>query len=315
MIYLYFGANRYASDAKIKTWRKKFQTAEGDSAAFFNWRVFDEEQKDFNKILDTLFAKSFFSQKRAVILKNILARLSEKDLIKLETVLATKKLTPDLTLIFSEKEIDARKKIIKTLKKIARVEEFKAMPPWQIKAWIAKKVKAEDGTIENAALEKISFLTTDLYRLENELKKLMLFTNRDKRITLDAVNLLVVFDLKESIFNFVENVAAKKKSAALNFFQNEIKRGTGPPYLVTMIAYQFKNLLQIKYLVEKGFQEKQIIETAKIHPYALRKNLPLLQNFTLNALKRIYREILVLDLEVKTQKNPLEAFENFLLKI
>ena len=115
------------------------------------------------------------------------------------------------------------------------------------------------------ALEKLAFeIGSDLYRAEQEIKKLVNFSSK---ITLAAVNDLVQNKLEDDIFLLTDALASKRKDRALKLLADQRDSGRNELYLLTMLAFVFRNLLLVKDLSSQGLGQTEIASRASIHPY------------------------------------------------
>ena len=69
-----------------------------------------------------------------------------------------------------------------------------------------------------------------------------------------------------------------------------------------MVAYQFRNLLIIKELMEKGEPYGAIAKKSGLHPFVVQKTYYLCNQFSLLELKKIYNKIFQTDADIKIGK-------------
>ena len=82
------------------------------------------------------------------------------------------------------KKLDERKKITKELKRNAVLVEAKKLGDHELKAWVKERVAAYSVQIDEQATELLLELAgTNLMMLTNELDKMALYVEADKRIT------------------------------------------------------------------------------------------------------------------------------------
>jgi DNA polymerase-3 subunit delta len=83
-----------------------------------------------------------------------------------------------------------------------------------------------------------------------------------------------------------------------------------------MIAYQFKNLLIVKELAQKGLMYASIVKKSGLHPFVVKKTYYLCNQFSFEELKKIYHNIFRVDLDIKTGKiEPEMALDLLVAKI
>ena len=80
-----------------------------------------------------------------------------------------------------------------------------------------------------------------------------------------------------------------------------------------MIAYQFRNFLIIKELIEKGSPYANIAKKSGLHPFVIKKNYYLCNQFSLPQLKKIYQKIFLIDSSIKTGKVDAETALDLLI--
>ncbi len=105
---------------------------------------------------------------------------------------------------------------------------------------------------------------------------------------------------KNDIFKTIDALAIRNKQAALIFLHRHLAEGESEIYLLSMLVYQFRNLLLVKSEIERGVQFQSLSKSIKLHPFVLRKSFEQSKGFTLSALKKIYERLLELDIATKT---------------
>ncbi len=79
-----------------------------------------------------------------------------------------------------------------------------------------------------------------------------------------------------------------------------LEKGDSALYLLSMINFQFRNLLIIKDLIENNKPYNVILREAKLHPYVIKKSYLQTNKFTFQKLKKIYQKIFEADIQIKT---------------
>jgi DNA polymerase-3 subunit delta len=144
--------------------------------------------------------------------------------------------------------------------------------------------------------------------MANEINKLVSFkhlkpkTQNPKPITTSDVELLVKAKLNTNIFAMIDALGQKNAKKATKLMDDLLTSGESEGYLLSMISYQFRNLLAIKDLTKKGLNKFQITKQTRIHPYVVSKTIPQCKNFTIKGLENIYQKLLQTDINIKTGK-------------
>jgi len=135
--------------------------------------------------------------------------------------------------------------------------------------------------------------------MSNEIKKLASFKN-NKTVRTEDIKLLVRSKIETDIFKTIDAIADKNKKQALNLLHKHLEKGDSPLYLLSMINYQFRNLLAVKDLIEKQIPYNIILKRSGLHPFVVKKSYYQSQKFTFQELKKIYQKIFKKDLDIKT---------------
>jgi len=259
-----------------------------------------EDNVDFSKIAREILAFPFLAKNRLVVLENLLSKGNKKLLEQITSFLA--KIPESTHLVFYEEDIpDRRTSLFKKLNLPKQSQEFKILETYQLRKWIEEEVKKENAKIEPAAVDKlIQYVGNDLWRLSNEIQKVTSYT---LQVTGADVELLVKPKIEGNIFGMIDALGQKNSSQALNMTRDLIATGENELYILTMIVYQFRNLLIIKDVIgdNQSFANKfQIAKQSGLNPYVVEKSIHQARNFSFEQLKSIYRKLLDYDIKMKT---------------
>jgi DNA polymerase-3 subunit delta len=190
---------------------------------------------------------------------------------------------------------------------LAKNEEFDLLTGAKLENWIKKETEENNAKIEPAAIRRLAAsVGPDLWQMANEISKLALFC--DGRIIGEKdINALVRAKIESDIFKTIDALAAKNKKAALEFLHRHLARGESEIYLLTMLIYQFRNLILVKDQIERGAQFQSLGKKIKMHPFVLRKTFEQSKGFTFPVLKKIYERLLEIDLGIKSGKIEAQA--------
>jgi len=209
----------------------------------------------------------------------------------------------DNFIIFWAEKINPQNKLFRFLKKKAKVQEFNLLQPSKLKEWIKKYIKEQGGDIESQAIEKlVDYVGSDLWRMSNELNKLIAF---DKKIKAKNIEKLIKPKIDINIFNIIDALGQKNKKRALKLVYDYLKKGESDGYLLNRFIYQFRNLIKVK---SGGGRD--------LHPFVFKKTVQQTKNFSFEELKKIYRKLLEMDLDIKTgRKDARTALEMFIANL
>ena len=297
MILFFYGEDTYRMRQKLRALKEKFVSASlGDT----NLAVLDGERITNDEFVRQILAMPFLAKTRLVIVENLLGK-AKKDVIE-KIPEGFGKMTASTVLVFVEEGIpDRRTTLFRKLSK-ERVEEFKLLEPESLRRWIKKEVETRGGTIDSAAILKLAeFVGNDLWRMTNEIDKLIAF---DPKITPQNIEILVNPQIQTNIFNLIEAVSQKNIKLANKELYRLLNSGAHELYILTMIIYQYRNLLILKDLVErlKNTNSWTLAKKAGLPPFVVQKSLAVLPKYSLDQLKNIYGALQDFDSQMKTGK-------------
>lgn len=298
MIIFLYGSDTYRSREELRKIIQESKKTNPDWFDFVRIDAGDKEMEVFKELRQTTDTASMFSQKKLVVIENIFS--ANKD-IREEVLefLKSKALEKDkdLEIIFWDDETDAREEFFRYLKTKAECREFKPLQGVQLKSWIKKYIAEAGGAIESQALDKLTeWIGGDLWRMANEINKLL---NYNKNIKLENVELLVSPEIDLNIFKMVDAIGYKDKVMAIKLFSQHIESGADEYYLLSMFIYQFRNLIKIK--------TAKSIKSLGMKPFVEHKSIQQARNFSFEELKKIYCQLMTIDLEAKIGKTEIRA--------
>lgn len=253
---------------------------------------------DFSDFEDNLKQTSMFKEKKLIIINDLFSssefkeRFSEKrkDFLKSE----------DIILIYQEKDFIKSDSLYKFLKRNIKFQEFELLKGQKLKNWARKEFEKHKTEIEPKALDLlIEYIGSDLWKMNNEILKLINYKNR-KIINKEDIEFLIRSRIETDIFKTIDALAGKNKKQALDLLHKHLEKGDSPLYLLSMINYQFRNLLIVKDLIEKHKPYNIILKRSGLHPFVVKKSYYQSQKFTFQELKKIFQKIFKVDLDIKT---------------
>ena len=311
MIYFLYGPDSYRSQKKLKEIINSYKKVHESG---LDLKIFEGSNFSFNDFETDTEQISMFKEKKLIILRDVFSNkeFKEKFLEKKKEFLKT-----DNIIVFHQSEDFSKKdSLYSFLRKKTKKQDFQEFVPFDdanLRKWIKIKFNKLQGSIEDQALNKlIAFVGNDLWRMENEIHKLINFKNGEG-VTVEDVCSLVRSKTETNVFETIEAIAFKDKKKALELFQFHLNEGAKVPYLLSMIAYQFRILLIMKDLIERGLS---ISQNSSLHPYVIKKTRPLVDKFTFLELKKIYQKILKIDTDIKIGKiEPRTAIDLLIIEL
>ncbi len=302
MIIFLFGQDSYRSKQKLDEIVGQYKNVRKSG---LNLMRVDAIEADFAEFFGHFRAVGMFAEKKLVVLKNLFANKQFQEDF-LEEVKTLQELQ-DITVVYEDEEPDQRLKIFKQLVKMAKCQEFKSLDPKNLKLWAQSELQVLNAKINLDALDLLTAYTgPDCWRLHQEIKKL---ADYKKGVTIkkEDVELMVRPSIALDIFKTIDALAHKNKKQALVLLRKHLDEGDNVLYLLSMIAFQFKNLLIVKELAEKRMMYDSIVKKSGLHPFVVKKTYEQCHQFSFEELKKIYHKIFQTDSDIKTGKIELET--------
>lgn len=300
MVLFFYGEDYYRLIQYVQELINRYQKKYPRS---FNFYKFDLEEDDFEKIRNAIKGESFFKQVKFIIIKNPFSKQSYLEELIKENDIKNRK---DFVLLVYQNGSDKilREKNLKLfnfLKEISQIKEFSPLSVQAMKKFALNFLSRQKISIKNDVLNKlIQEIGSDTWRLKNELEKLVSFSKKiGKKIIEEDSLKLINFKIDQNIFELIDS-AFENKVRALILFENYFAGGGNPSYLLSMIAYQLRNLLAIKEFQEKRYLYSEILRKIKINPYLFRKFYETSKKFEISELKRIFQKLAEFEISLKS---------------
>lgn len=300
MIFLLYGQDSFRRKAKIKELKAKFKDKVdplGQSLSLLNGA--NIKAQDLDKQINT---GSLFVQKRMTIIENIFNNKDEHAFQALLSICSKKKDSNEDIIIFNEDEIKitllnkTAKKLYNWLLQCPYVQEFKPLNNARLASFAKKIIEEKGGQIDASSLSAlISKTGNDLWRLNNEIDKLI-FSSSNKIINKDLIEKMVSGEVEENIFALIDALVSKNNSLALRLLEEQSAAGISEEHILAMLQRQIKIILEIKKLqTQKIYQEKELAQILKVHPFVVKKSMQQSKNFQIAELESYWQSLLELD--------------------
>lgn len=301
MIIFLYGPDSFRSTKKLKEITEEYKAKHKSG---LNFQSFDWSPSVLGDLKNILSSASMFEEKKLTIVKNACAApiTDQKELIEmLEERWALK--DESAIIVFFEIGKPEKSEFFNWLSKKVKMSEcFENLTGARLNNWLRKQIQEAGGQIEPKALEKlIGFIGSDLWQMSNEINKLANF-KVGKLITEADIDLMVKSKYDPNIFATIDALANRNKALAYKLMHQHLAQGENEIYILTMFVYQFRNLLQIKNLIDGGIPSDALAKKTGLHPFVIKKSWSQIKNFSQDVLKKIYERLLKLDIAIKRGK-------------
>ncbi|GGM31110.1 DNA polymerase III subunit delta [Paraliobacillus quinghaiensis] len=222
-----------------------------------------------------------------------------------------------LVMIAPYEKLDERKKLVKLLKKEATIIQCEEVKAWNIDQWIDHLAKTLHVNLEKPVYELLVQETgTNLLMLEKELEKLATYVGENGTITASIAEELVAHQANTSGLKLVDAVIAKDLNKAIQIYKDLVRMNDDEIALVALLASQFRTILHVKILKQKGYSQKQMAQHLKVHPYVIKMAMVRESKFSRQRLETIINACANTDAQIKQGKvEKALAFELLLYQL
>ena len=321
LIHLLYGSEPYLIEEK-----KAHLLSEALSAdeMEFGVSVHDMKETPLSAAVEDAQTLSFLGGKRVIILKDAYFLTTEKvkekiehDLDELIRYLEHPNEDTILIIMASSEKLDARKKIVKNLKKRASTFEGKPLKNSQLVDWIYNCSKELSVSISNEAINLlVASIGSNLLLLSEELTKMALYTGKNGEITKEVIDALMSRTLEQDIFKLIEGAITKNLGKAFDILDDMYRQGEDPIKIVNLLSRQIRIIFQTKTLLSQEKRESEIATMLRLHPYVVTIAGQQAKYYESNVLVSLLAELSTLDNQMKTgQVDKHLALETFLTKL
>ena len=198
-----------------------------------------------------------------------------------------------------ERRIEGLEALIKA--GVVRQEVLTAPDAKTLPGWLSARARTRAIAIEgNAVAMLCNFAGANLRQLDSELEKLALYAD-GRPITAQDVRAMVADVSEELIWSLTDALSQRQGANAMRALRDLRRGDQSPIYLVTMIARQYRMLIEIKSLAATGQNNHyDIAKQLGYGAYPVQKAMSLIHQYTFEELEDALDRLLEVDMAMKT---------------
>lgn len=276
-----------------------------DKSNQFDFEVFDGEEADIERIVDSCISFPFMSDKRIVVVKNFEKMAPGKTLSKKDKndpflkYLKSPQNTTVLILKSSLKKLNGYSAAVKGNKTVKKNKILKSAKfPYDIilqehewieyprmyesgfPAWIKHKAKELGKSITSDAVEFLIAQTEQNLRdLNNELEKTVIYVQDKKKIELSDVSFVVGASRKYNVFELQKSIGRKDISHSLKIIEKMLSTERQEMLILTIIARYFVVLWKLLELAGKNKNNFELAREIGVSPFFVNEYLDALGRY------------------------------------
>lgn len=223
----------------------------------------------------------------------------------------------DVYIILIASKIDARLKNYKIFKDSFNIIDIsKTDNKSKITSYVTNLIKDKGYKISDYDLEYfILKVGDDINNINLELDKLFTYREDDKTINRSDIDLLIIDNIDNVIYEFTNAVLEKNIEKVSSMYNNFKKENISFDYLITSLANVFRQAFIIKVLYNDN---KSILDIAKVigkKEFYVKKMIERLYIYSLDDISNLIIKLADIELEYKSGKSNIDNLELFLLSI
>lgn len=243
-----------------------------------NLSTYDLEEVPIEEAIIDAETYPFFGDRKLLILHNPFFLTAkqvkvpfEHDIEQLENYLKNPVDYSVVVLIAPYEKLDNRKKVTKLLRKQAMVAECNPIKDHEAKKWIKALADELNITIEPEAYDVFEGeLIINLHLIQQEIQKLAAYVGENGIVTKEIAEKLIAHTANSSALRLVDAVLERDLVKAMLIQQDLKKMKEEPIGLIALLAFQFRTILRVKLLKQKGYNQFQIQKQIGGHPYVIK---------------------------------------------
>ena len=273
-----------------------------------NVMLLDGDKMKGSLVVDACETTCFDGSDRVIVLDNAHKVKADKTL---KTYIEEKDVADTSVILVAICRNERLPEIWGTAAKKARIIEHKKLKTWDTKneviAYIPKLAKKLGLVLEKEVPEALyKFVGADLYKINNELRKLSVLVSVGGTATLDQLQSVCSSVFPVDQFQVVERAIQKDIARALStlaiLYQNVGEEAS--LFVCAALMRQVEKLIVARQMLDQKVPEDELAVQLDMHPYRLRQYfLPIVQKHTLPKLLRAMNSLCKLDMNVKGAGN------------
>lgn len=320
-VYLCYGPEKYRVRGFIQALIEALAEPEHREFAVSKY---DLSETSLSAVLEDAETLPFMVPKKLVIAANAAfftgAKESSKVEHNLDRLIDYLKSPVDYTVIVftvDADKLDERKKVVKALKDRDAALPFLSLTPEELKQWVIQQSRKKGFTFESGAIDQIILYTgCNLQALSAEIEKISLYVGQEGNATSDLIDQLVARSTEQNVFILVEDIVQLRLDRAFVILEELLKQKEEPIKIMSLIARQFRIILQVKELGKQGYSQGQIASQIGLHPFAVKVAEGQAKKYEIHRLSTILSQLADLDYQMKTGRiDKVLGLELFLLKL
>lgn len=296
-VYVFLGNNEFLKeDEQGKVLARCLQSRDDFGAI-----ELDGADAAFQDIETALLSQGMFSDSKVVRIRRV-DKMTTDNQRRLADALT--RLADSTVVLLTAIALDGRSHLMRTLKSIGIVKEFRSLYERDAVQWCRDRAKHHRVRLGQREAELlVELVGTDLVRIDHELEKISLYLREsDVVVTPDVVARVTGGGTEVVVFDLLDAIGERDAARAVNLLRRMLQAGEPPVKTLFIIGRHIRDLLRVASMAESGLKRSAIVARLGIHPYRAGKLVTQASNYSTNELTTALQQILSSDLKIKSSE-------------
>lgn len=312
-VYLLSGKEKFYIDKALEKILSKLKINRQDV-----FTIDFKEKMPITDVVNAIDTAPFFSKFNVVVVRNATFFSADGNFDSLEKVL--KDMMPTNYVIFIADSVDKRRKLYRTVLKIATLLEAEPLKAWEVGEWLNEKLrligKNMDGQARRFLAERIELLPEiSLWYLENEMNKIAEFVG-DKDITASALQKIMTEPPELSNFAIIDAINSKQPEKAVMILRNALRDVNKMPLIIGLLVRNIRQFMMAKIYLKRGMSERDLVRPLEVTSgYIAQRIAAASKSYSPRILEETFLELADIDFNFKIGRAGAEALEKIIVKL
>lgn len=293
-VYGLIGENEFLKDEGLQILKQVFQIDR-------NLGILEIDAKNHEEIgiLEALNSGSF-SERSMVLVENIDKLDGRKESLKKWI----KSPLPGTIAVFrsSENEVDITTNFYKQIALSGCLAECwnLSLAKGELSQWTFYRIQRSGKTIDQRALEHlVGKVGNNLYKMANEIKKLVIYAGDRPMIRVSDVELVVEVTVDTDVFDLLAALNLRQKGKALGMISRLFRGSETGIGLISLLQMHLDRMLKVVTWQHNGMGEREMTYKLGVHPYQAKTIIQQCHTTKLPWIFRSYRTLIKADTDLK----------------